>query len=109
MKSHKLCATVTFVLVSILVPITSQVQAAGGTAKFSRGMIIKKDGSRFRANSLVFNAETLRFKTSSTHQGGELPLSEVEYVRAKTGTHALEGALIGGGVLSQRFGRHCRS
>ena len=99
MRSQRFFTKVSFILILLLVPITSISQTAGGTARFSRGVILKKNGSRFNANNLVFSEQTLSFQDPKSQQTTQLPLSEIEYVRSKTGSHALEGALIGGGLF----------
>ncbi|MGH2567087.1 MAG: hypothetical protein ACRDGA_02025 [Bacteroidota bacterium] len=67
--------------------------------QYSNGIVIKKDRLRFQAMQLVFTPETLTFVDERTGQPVVLPLADVEFVSAKTGTHALEGALIGGGLF----------
>ena len=99
MRSSKFLNVVVFLLILLLVPVTSFTQNAVKKTKFNRGLIIKKDGSRFSANNLVFSDQSLSFNDARTQKPGQLSLSEVEYVRARYSSHALEGALIGGGLF----------
>lgn len=103
MSARKKVLTALLVFSVLVWPVVSHSQSSlgntGTVKKFTRGMIIKKDRARFQGRSLVFDAQSLRFQDVRTQQSVTLPLSEVDYVRAKTGTHTGEGALFGGGLF----------
>ncbi len=65
--------------------------------RYSKGRIIKKDRTKYVGRQLVFKTDVLTFNDENTGRTITLPLSEVDYV-SKIGNHALEGALIGGGL-----------
>jgi hypothetical protein len=103
MKALKILAMMVLMNALLLYPIAADAQSGarvdGAVHKFSKGMIIKKDRARFFATGLVFDSQSLTFKDNRTGKSMVVPLSEVEYVQAKTGSHAGEGALIGGGLF----------
>ena len=65
--------------------------------KYGKGRIIKKDRTKYLGRQLVFKTDVLTFNDENTGRTVTLPLSEVDYV-SKIGNHALEGALVGGGL-----------
>ncbi len=65
--------------------------------RYSKGRIIKKDRTKYVGRQLVFKTDVLTFNDENTGRTVTLPLSEIDYV-SKIGNHALEGALIGGGL-----------
>jgi len=66
--------------------------------KYGKGRIIKKDRTKYLGRKLVFKTDVLTFNDEKTGKTVILPLSEVDYV-SKIGNHALEGALLGGGLM----------
>ncbi|GAH31395.1 unnamed protein product, partial [marine sediment metagenome] len=66
--------------------------------KYGKGRIIKKDRTRYLGRNLVFKTDVLTFNDEKTGKTVTLPLSEVDYV-SKIGNCALEGALMGGGLM----------
>jgi len=101
---HSLRSIKTIPVLCFLLFVSQDVRAqtVTGTQDVTReyygGLIIKKDRTRFEGDRLLFSPRTLTFTDRRTGKTVELPLDEVEFVSAQTGTHALEGALIGGGI-----------
>ena len=103
MKLIKISVFIAFLCFSLFCPqiIKAQpaVQKTGIFRKYSKGIIYKKDRKRFNGKNLIFSSQTLSFQDQYTTQQESIPLSEIEYVRARVGTHAVEGALVGGGLF----------
>ena len=103
MKSKVIFLMVSFLFLMFCYPVISSAQVGSSTnatkKKFSKGLIIKKDRKRFEGTNLVFDSQSLIFKNVKTSQSVTIPLSEIQYVKANVSTHAMEGALIGGGIF----------
>jgi len=90
-----LCISMLFSHCSIAWGQSSSVKKTPRTS-FSRGLVVKKDGAQLKGKKLRFESETLTFIDLEAGESTTLPLSEVDYVRARTGTHATQAALYGG-------------
>lgn len=103
MKFIRPIVLISFLYVLFCLPVITSAQAQSNTSgtkkKYSKGVIYKKDRKRFNGQHLIFDSQSLTFQDQSTAKSVSVPLSEIEYVRARVGTYAVEGGLIGGGLF----------
>ncbi|MFB0517220.1 MAG: hypothetical protein ACETWG_11550 [Candidatus Neomarinimicrobiota bacterium] len=103
MKSKIVFSIVSSLCILFFYPSVSNAQSIsnqnGPVRRFSKGLIIKNDRSRFNGTDLVFTAQTLSFINQLTSENITFPLTEIQYVKAKVGNHAIEGALFGGALF----------
>ncbi len=102
-KSIRIVVIISYLYTMFCFPGVANAQSGSNTEgtvkKFGKGFIVKKDRKRFNGKSLVFDSQSLTFKDIKTANSVSLPLSEIEYVRVKTGNRVVEGALVGGGFF----------
>lgn len=89
------------VFIFLLHPVLTYGQTGSTSTRtirtYGKGRIIKKDRTKYVGRKLVFKTDVLTFNDENTGRTVTLPLSEIDYV-SKIGNHALEGALVGGGL-----------
>jgi hypothetical protein len=67
---------------------------------FGKGVIVTKDRKRHPGTNIDFYPEIIQYNKKTTNEMATVPLSDVDHVRAKVGSHVLEGALGGGGLMA---------
>lgn len=102
MASSKNRILITFLSALLMYPhllLSQTTSEPAAVRRYSSGVIEKLDRKRYEGTSLVFDAENLTFQDKNSSTRMKIPLSEIHRVRARVGTHAMEGALIGGGLF----------
>lgn len=87
--------------VLFLLPVLTKSQTSFVSQKqYKKGLIFLKNRQSFNGEKLVFKSGQLTFKDTKNSQLVTLPTTDLKYVKAQTGSYALECALVGGGLAA---------
>ncbi|NQU54331.1 MAG: hypothetical protein HQ522_17530 [Bacteroidetes bacterium] len=98
MKTFKIKISILFIILFISPVITKPQSDVVLSEKYKKGIILLKDRKSFNGENLVFSAGQLTFISVSTSQPKTIPLEDIKYVKAQTGSYAFEAGLVGAGL-----------
>ncbi|NQU87880.1 MAG: hypothetical protein HQ541_19195 [Mariniphaga sp.] len=84
------------VIVLIIMPAITKSQSGPERKFYKKGIIQLQNRQSYTGENLVFDSGQLTFKDTKNLQPVTIPFEDIKYIKAQTGSWALEGVLLGG-------------
>jgi len=86
---------IVLLIVLVIIPDIARSQTGPVKKRYKKGTIQLQNRQSYTGEGLVFDSGQLTFMDTKDSQPVTFPLDDIKYIKAQTGSYALESALIG--------------